>query len=70
MRDPDEIDVECIRGWLNSPSEDTGVYLASDEGDRGGSWDFLPYTTMAQHVRRVAHLLVERGSARGTPWAC
>ncbi|OBK56652.1 hypothetical protein A5656_18925 [Mycobacterium gordonae] len=65
MRDPDEIDVECIRGWLNSPSEDTGVYLASDEGDRGGSWDFLPYTTMAQHVRRVAHLLVERGVRSG-----
>ena len=61
MREPAEADVECIRGWLTSPSDDTGVYLAADDG----SWEFLPYATLAEQVRRVARLLVEQGVGSG-----
>ena len=61
MREPAEADVECIRGWLTSPSDDTGVQLAADDG----SWEFLPYATLAEHVRRVARLLVEQGVGSG-----
>src|SRR5258707_14082217 len=61
MREPTEADVECIRGWLSSPSDDTGVHLAADDS----SWEFLPYATLAQHVRRVARLLVEQGVGSG-----
>ena len=61
MREPAEADVECIRGWLTSPSDDTGVHLAADDG----SWEFLPYATLAEQVRRVARLLVEQGVGSG-----
>ena len=61
MCDPAEADVEYIRGWLTSPSDDTGVHLAADDG----SWEFLPYATLAEQVRRVARLLVERGVGCG-----
>ena len=53
MREPDEADVARILGWLTSPSEDTGVHLAADDG----GWEFLSYATLAEQVRRVARLL-------------
>jgi acyl-CoA synthetase (AMP-forming)/AMP-acid ligase II len=61
MREPDEADVARILGWLTSPSEDTGVHLAADDG----GWEFLSYATLAEQVRRVARLLVEQGVGSG-----
>jgi acyl-CoA synthetase (AMP-forming)/AMP-acid ligase II len=54
-------DVQAIRGWLDAPGADTGVHLAADDG----GWDFLPYTELAQQVRRIAGLLLDRGLGAG-----
>jgi len=61
MREPAEADVVRILGWLTSPSEDTGVHLAADDG----GWEFLSYATLAEQVRRVARLLAEQGVGSG-----
>lgn len=54
-------DVEGIRGWLDAPSQDTGVHLAGDDG----SWDFVSYRTLARRVRRIARLLTDSGIGAG-----
>lgn len=53
-------EVAAIRGWLDTPSTDTGVHLAGNDG-----WDYLPYSALAEQVRRIAGLLVDRGVGAG-----
>lgn len=58
---PEPTDVEAIRGWLTAPRADTGIHLATDDN----GWEYVDYPTLADHARRIARLLTERGTVAG-----
>jgi acyl-CoA synthetase (AMP-forming)/AMP-acid ligase II len=55
-------DADALRGWVMSPRSDTGVHLATDDG----SWEFAPYSVLADHARRIARLLTDGGVGTGS----